>query len=43
MPQIAKPPDAREPLGGEGDRTFWTPLYVSIGTKKFVRNLEIAH
>jgi hypothetical protein len=25
MPQIAKPPDATEALGGADDRTFWTP------------------
>jgi hypothetical protein len=25
MTQIAKPPVAREALGGAGDRTFWTP------------------
>jgi hypothetical protein len=26
MPQIAKPPDAREALGGADDRIFWTPV-----------------
>jgi hypothetical protein len=43
MPPIAKPSDAREALGGAGDRTFWTPCTALQGAEtRFVLVLFIS-